>query len=561
MPLDNTTQASVAGVQNTIISPLEMLYKWEKENTEQHYMTQPDKSGTRTYTWGQTADAARRIAAKLKSYDYPKGTRIGILGKNTAEWVITDLAIMMAGYVSVPIFSTAGKDTISYVLEHAECPLLFVGKLDNTTAVNAIETEGLIKVGFPYDDVTADISWEAFTDIEPLQDSPVHDMNDIMTIIYTSGSTGQPKGVVHTYNTINWAARNSLNALDVSTKDRVMSYLPLAHITERVLIELASIYAGTSIYFVESLDSFTRDVKDCQPTLFISVPRLWTKFQMGVLSQIPQKKLSFLLSIPFVGKKVAKKVRDGLGFGSARMWASGSAPIPPATIQWFNKIGVDISEGWGMTENSAYGTSTIPFRADKIGSIGKAYDGVDIRIAEDGEIQVKGACNMVGYYKDQEKTDEVFTSDGYLRTGDKGVIDDDGFVFITGRLKDIFKTEKGKYVAPAPIEASIMENSMVEQVCVTGTSLPQPIALLVLSADARTEAKDIVTESLTDTLNEVNAQLESHQRMDRIIVFTEEWSVENELLTPTLKVKRHIIEEKFKEAITGKYSDKVVWGD
>jgi long-subunit acyl-CoA synthetase (AMP-forming) len=504
---------------------------------------------------------ARKLAARINTYRYPKGTRIAILGKNTAEWVITDIAIMLAGHVSVPIFSTAGKDTISFVLEHAECPMMFIGKLDNNKAANEVANDNLVTVGFPYPGVEAKIAWDEFVDIEPLDKNPVPDLNDIMTIIYTSGSTGQPKGVVHTYQTVCWAAQNSLNAMTVTSQDRAMSYLPLAHITERVLVEFASFYSGMTLHFVEALDTFTRDVKSCQPTLFISVPRLWTKFQMGVLAKIPQKKLNFLLSLPIIGKKVAKKIRNEMGLGSARLWASGSAPLAPATIEWFHTIGIDISEGWGMTENCAYGTSSVPFRTDKIGAIGSAYSGVTIRIAEDGEIQVKSPCNMIGYYKDQEKTSGVFTNDQYLRTGDKGIMDDDGFVFITGRLKDIFKTEKGKYVAPAPIEAKIMENSIVEQVCVTGTSLPQPIALLVLSEDARKHSKDVVTQNLETTLTNINAGLESHQRLDRIVIFKDEWSIENDLLTPTLKVKRHVIEEKFKSVIVGTHSDKVVWVD
>lgn len=560
MPLDNTTAQAV---QNMIKSPLEMLYQWESESPDKQYMTQPVDGQFKIFTWGDVACQARKVAAKLQTYNYPHGSRIAILAKNTAEWIITDLGIMLAGHVSVPIFATAGKDTIEYVLEHAECPLLFVGKLDNTDAVEAVAeaNASLITVGFPYKGVKAQIDWEAFTNIEPMTDKPEPDMNDIMTIIYTSGSTGQPKGVVHTYQSICWAARNSLNALSVDESDQIMSYLPLAHITERVLVELASFYSGMALHFVESLDTFTRDVKHCQPTLFISVPRLWTKFQMGVLAKVPQKKLSLLLSIPFVGKKVAAKIRNEMGLGNARLWASGSAPLAPATITWFNKIGVNISEGWGMTENSAYGTSSVPFRTDKIGAIGKAYDGVDIKIADDGEIQVKSPCNMIGYYKDQEKTSGVFTNDGYLRTGDKGRIDDDGYVYITGRLKDIFKTEKGKYVTPAPIEAKIMENPIVEQVCVTGTGLPQPIALLVLSEEAIKQSKDLVNQSLTETLNSVNATLESHQRLDRIVVFKQEWSIENDLLTPTLKVKRHVIEETFNDVILADYSEKVVWRD
>ncbi len=558
MPLENSTDAPST---NHIVSPLEILYQKESQSPNLLYMTQPDQAGSRSFTWFETMQLARKVAARINTYRYPKGSRIGILAKNTAEWIIVDIAIMLAGHVSVPIFATAGKDTISYILQHAECPMLFIGKLDDDSAVKGAISESLVTVGMPYPDIDAKVSWNEFIDIGPLSDNPIPDLNDIMTIIYTSGSTGQPKGVVHTYSTICWAARNSLNSLSISADDRMMSYLPLAHITERVLVELASFYSGMRLHFVESLATFTKDVKNCQPTLFVSVPRLWTKFQMGILAKIPQKKLSLLLSIPFVGKKVAQKIRNEMGLDSARLWASGSAPLAPSTVEWFHKIGVDISEGWGMTENSAYGTGSVPFRADKIGSIGKAYNGVVIRIAEDGEIQVHSSCNMIGYYKDQEKTSGVFTNDNYLRTGDKGIMDDEGYIYITGRLKDIFKTEKGKYVTPAPIEAKIMENSIVEQVCVTGTGLPQPIALLVLSEDAQNHSKDLLTQSLNKTLNDVNATLESHQKLDHIVVFKEEWSIENDLLTPTLKVKRHVIEDKFKSTILGKYHNEIVWKD
>lgn len=557
MPLDNANLIP----QESVVSPLEMLYKWEHEKPDNLYMTQPKGDTADTYTWAQTAMEARKVAAALLARKYPKGSRIAVLSKNCAHWMIVDLGIMMAGHVSVPIFSTAGKDTISYVLEHAGCPLIFVGVLDDKEAQQEGVPDTVEKVAFPYPNIQVDTSWESFTDVVPLEESPLPDMNEIMTIIYTSGSTGQPKGVVHTYQTICWAARNSLNALSVDENDRIVSYLPLAHITERVLVEIASYYSAMQIHFIESLQTFTKDVAACRPTLFISVPRLWTKFQLGVLAKVPQKKLTFLLSIPFVGKKVAKKIREELGFGSTRLWASGSAPLAPAIIDWFKTIGVEISEGWGMTENAAYGTGSVPFRSDKIGCIGKAYDGVDIRIAEDGEIQVSSPCNMVGYYKDPEKTAGVFTNDGYLRTGDKGVIDADGYVKITGRLKDIFKTEKGKYVTPAPIEAKLMENPIVEQVCVTGTNLPQPIALLVLSEEARKHTKLSIEQSLSNTLETVNKGLESHQRLDRIVVFKEEWSIENDLLTPTLKVKRHVIEEKFKSVILAKHTDVVVWND
>jgi len=556
MPQDMTANST-----DLIKSPLSMLYHWEQSRGDDVFLTQPVDGEYYDYTWKQVANLARRVAKRLEEMALPVGSRIGIFSKNCAEWFITDLGIMMAGHISVPIFSTAGADTVQYVLEHADVQLLFVGKLDNTAEQVASIPSKYKTAAFPYPNINATQQWQEFIDCPLIDGSPVQDMDSIMTIIYTSGSTGQPKGVVHSYNSICWAAQKSLDQLSVDSSDRVLSYLPLAHITERVLVELASYYSGSKIHFVESLSTFQRDVGHCQPTLFISVPRLWTKFQMGVLAKMHQNKLDTLLKLPIINKLVAKKIRKGLGIDSARLWASGSAPLAPAVIEWFAKIGVYISEGWGMTENSAYGTGSVPFRHDKIGCIGRPYDEVDIRISEDGEIQVKAACNMLEYYLEPEKTTEVFTEDGYLRTGDKGVIDEEGYVKITGRLKDIFKTAKGKYVAPAPIEAKFMENPIVEQVCVTGNNLPQPVSLLVLSEEAQKQDKAEIEASIRKTFEAINAKLESHQVMDRVVIMKNEWSIENDLLTPTLKVKRHVLEERFVGVIQGEYTDKLVWVD
>lgn len=542
----------------TLKTPIEMLYEQVKNNPDALYLTQPDKGQTQSYTWKQTDDMVRRVAAGLKALDLPPGSHVGLLSKNCAEWFIADLAIMLAGHVSIPIFPTAGESTIQYVLSHAGCKAMFFGKLDNADEQIKAVPSDVVTIGFPYGGPDTSKSWQDMLVCEPFTESPTPSLDDTMTIIYTSGSTGSPKGVVHTYHSISWSGQSSLKALSVNSQDRIISYLPLAHITERVLVEVASLYSGMQIHFLESLDTFTRDVCACSPTLFISVPRLWTRFQMGILSKMPQKKLDFMLSIPIFGGMVARKIRRGLGLDDARLWASGSAPIPASTIHWFSKLGINISEGWGMTENCAYGTSSVPFRKDKVGCIGKAYEGVDIRISDEGEIQVKGPCNMKEYYLEPEKTAEVFTDDGYLRTGDKGEIDSEGYVKITGRLKDIFKTAKGKYVVPVPIESKLMENSNIEQVCVTGSNLKQPIALVVLSESAAKQDKDIVKASLEETLKEVNSKLESHSVLDHIVVMSEDWTIENDLLTPTLKVKRHVLEKRFEDVIEQRYKEPVV---
>lgn len=541
----------------TLKTPLEMLYHWEETATDTLYLRQPVDGLVEEYTWGQVAEQARKVAASLIMMDLPKGSHIAILSKNCAEWFITDLAIMLAGHVSIPIYSTAGADTIRYVLDHAKCPVIFVGKLDKTEEkMSAIGSE-VLSLAFPYPNIPANKQWDEVLGNIPFDGKPIPAIDSIMTIIYTSGSTGNPKGVVHTYASISWAASNSLNALSIDNNDRILSYLPLAHITERVLVEMSSFYSGLGISFIESLETFSRDIVNTKPTLFISVPRLWTRFQMGVLANMPQKKLDFLLSIPFIGGLVSKKIRSKLGLDQARLCASGSAPISASTIHWFSKIGVNISEGWGMTENSAYGTCCVPFREDKVGSIGKAYEGVDIRIAEEGEIQVKGPCNMLEYYLEPDKTAEVITEDGYLRTGDKGTIDAEGYIKITGRLKEIFKTAKGKYVAPAPIEAKLMANSNIEQVCVTGAQLKQPIALVVLSEVANQQPASEIEKNLLQTLEQVNATLENHSVLDRLVIMQDEWTVDNGFLTPTLKVKRHTLEDQYDKLINGPLEDKI----
>lgn len=543
----------------TLKTPLEMLYEQVKTRPDQTYLTQPENGKTTSLTWREFDQQVRKVAAGINKLGLPKGSHIGLISKNCAEWFIVDVAIMLSGHVSVPIFPTAGQETISYVLSHAKCAAIFVGKLEHAEDQIKAIPESVTSIGFPYAGPKLDIDWLTFTSEAMFEESPVPSLDDTMTIIYTSGSTGSPKGVVHPYSSISWSAHASLSALSVDDSDRILSYLPLSHITERILVEMASLYSGMQIFFIESLDTFKTDIQRCQPTLFISVPRLWTRFQMGLLSKMPQKKMNLLLSIPIVKGIIAKKMREGLGLNNTRLCASGSAPISAATIKWFEKLGVQISEGWGMTENCALGTSSIPFRSDKVGSIGKAYEGVDIRIAEDGEIQTKAPGNMKEYYLEPEKTAEVFTQDGYLRTGDKGQMDSEGYIKITGRLKDIFKTAKGKYITPVPIESKLMENSFIEQVCVTGCDLKQPIALLVLSAESKSGDKEELTESLQETLGSVNATLESHQVLDRLVVIDEEWTVDNDLLTPTLKIKRHVLEKKYDKTINASYKEKIVW--
>lgn len=542
-------------------TPIEALLHWEKTRSNDVYLRQPIDGKFHEFTWSQVADQTKRIAQSLKEMGLKPGDKVAILAKNSAEWFINDLAIMYAGLISVPIYSTANAKTINYVLEHSEAKVLFIGKLDNYQSLAGNLPEDVVTISYPYETLECKYQWnDLLAQNEPMATPAEIDVKDLMTIVYTSGSTGNPKGVMITFEAYQSASTNIVASFELIPGDRMLSYLPLAHITERVYIEGGSINAGEgSVSFVESLDTFVSNIQSVEPTLFVSVPRLWTRFQMGVLQKMPEQKLNLFLKIPFLSTIVKNKIKQGLGLHKARILGCGSAAVSPALLEWYAKLGLDITEAWGMTENLAFGTMNYPFNPQKLGSIGKPSLGVDLKISDIGEILVKGDGLMSGYYKDEEQTKESFDDQGYFRTGDKGEIDKNGYVKITGRVKDIFKTAKGKYITPVPIECRFSENPNIEQICVTGTSLAQPIALVVLSEDAREKERETMTQSLEDTRLEINKSLESHARVGHIIVLKDEWTVDNGLLTPTLKFKRHELESRFKPFYEAKHSSSIVW--
>ncbi|NQZ51961.1 MAG: AMP-binding protein [Moritella sp.] len=542
-------------------TPLDALLHWEKHRANEVYLRQPINGTFHEFTWSQVADQTKRIAQALQSLGLTPGDKIAILAKNSAEWFINDLAIMYAGYISVPIYSTANAKTINYVLEHSEAKVLFVGKLDNYQNLEGKIPTAIITISYPYETLNCQYKWNDLLEQHQPLATPAHiNLEDLMSIIYTSGSTGDPKGVMITFAAFKSASQNIIKSLGIIPGDRLLSYLPLAHITERVYIEGSSIFAGEGVVsFVESLDTFVSNIQSVEPTLFISVPRLWTRFQMGVLQKMPAHKLNLLLKIPFVSGLVKAKIKRGLGLQHARMLGCGSAAVSPALLKWYERLGLNITEAWGMTENLAYGTLNHPFNPQKIGTIGKPGAGVDLKISAIGEILVKGDGLMAGYYKDEAQTKESFDEDGYFKTGDKGEIDSHGYVKITGRVKDIFKTSKGKYVTPVPIECKFGENPNIEQICITGSALTQPIALVVLSPEAREQGQEAMTINLEETRQHINKSLESHARIGHIIVLKDEWTVDNGLLTPTLKFKRHELESRFKPFYEEQHQDKIVW--
>lgn len=527
-------------------TPHQRLRHWATTTPSKVYLRQPVNRQYQEKTWGQVYDEVLRLASALHALGLKKGDVVGLIGKNTPDYFVADFAISVAGLISAPIYFTAGEDTIRYVLEHSEAKAIFIGKLDDPKAVLAAIPSHLTTISEPQGRSQCQHQMvDLIRNHSPLSDVEEPDPDNIFSLIYTSGTTGNPKGVVITYRNIAFGVTTAIKRLKYTEDDRLFSYLPLAHITERAMVQYGSLYHGCCVSFSESLETFAEDVRNTAPTIFISVPRLWVKFQQGVLAKMPQQKLDRLLRIPIVSYFVKRKIKIALGLGRARLTASGAAPIPPSVLRWFERLGIHVVEGFGMSETSGLASANYPFNSSKLGSVGTPVDGVRIRISEEGEVQVSGDCVCAGYYKDPEKSAETLR-DGWLHTGDTGELDAEGNLRITGRMKEIFKTAKGKYVSPLKIESLIAENPYVELTCVMGMGMSQPFAVVVLGR-AFTEAngRDETSSQIRQLLNRINLRLEAHERLSHIVVSNDPWSIENGLLTPTMKMKRNSLEKRF----------------
>ena len=544
--------------------PLDVFYEREARHPRQRFLVQPIGGGqVETLTWADVGHQARCAAHWLRARELPQGSHIALISKNCAHWIIADLAIWMAGHVSVPLYPNLTADSVNQVLTHSESVLAFIGKLDDWPGMSVGVPADLPTISLPlHPPGEFDFSWDDLQKSSPIRDDPRPPGEQLATIIYTSGTTGLPKGVMHSFANLGFATTRGTQLFGLNEQDRLLSYLPLCHVAERMFVELASIYTGQTVFFAESLDTFITDLQRARPTAMFGVPRIWTKFQMGVYGKIPAKRLDFLLGLPFIGKRVGHKVLAELGLDALRVALSGAAPVPQTLLSWYQKLGLDVLEVYGMTESCGYSHICLPGQY-KQGWIGKPCPEVEVRIDESGEVQVRSQANMLGYFKEPQKTAETLTEYGFLRTGDKGEQDAEGRLRLTGRLKEIFKTSKGKYVAPAPIENRLAVHSRIEQVCVVGDGLSAPLGLCVLSTVNQEEGRASLHSSLEKLLEEVNAVLDKHERLRRLVVVKDSWAVENGFLTPTLKIKRNVIEDTYGARFEewSARSEAVLWQD
>lgn len=535
-------------------TPLSWFLHWYRQAPERIFLSQPVDRQWQAFSFADVHQQAQQVASGLRALGLAPGDCVALLSKNCAYWIITDLALQLGGFVSVPLYVDQTEEQLEYILEDANVKAVVIGKMElaQWQRYHARLSKVPITLYMPFMGEAGDYqkaqvgvnaySWHAICELGAQQpvDFDLPDLDDLWTILYTSGTSGVPKGVAHRYRGVSESRVALASTFNFTTDDQFFSYLPLAHAAERMLLEVNALFFGVPIAFTESLESFQEDLACIRPTLFFSVPRIWKKLQLGILANLPQQKMNWLLALPWLNRLIQRKVKRALGLDRARIVMSGAAPIAEEMLHWFKRLDILILEGYGLTENFAFGC--VNTRRDyKLGSIGKPLPGAGFRLGDDNEVQFKSALVMAEYYQQPELSQAAFTHDGYLRTGDKAEVDADGFVFLKGRIKDIFKTAKGEYVAPLRIENRLQAYPLLEHVCVIGSGLAQPIA--VVTGSKLTNSSQ-VQQQLGEILNNVNDELLNHEKLAKIVVYPEDWTVDNGLMTPTLKIKRHALEQR-----------------
>ncbi|MBT7458595.1 MAG: long-chain fatty acid--CoA ligase [Flavobacteriaceae bacterium] len=547
-------------------------------------------------------EKSNQISRGLLQLGVKKGDKVAIISSNNrTEWCIVDIGVLQIGAIDVPIYPTITAEDYSYIINHSESKYCFVSDVVVYEKIKSIQNEcPNLKEIYCFDTIKGCKHWSAVLELgkDAAHQSKVlaikESVNpqDLATIIYTSGTTGTPKGVMLSHNNIvsNVIAAQKRLPLDKG-KAVALSFLPLCHIYERMLMYLYQLSA-TEVHFAESLETIGENLNEVNPDVMTAVPRLLEKLYDKIygkgqtLTGIKKKLFNWAVNVgldyePYgkngVGYSIKlfiaralifKKWKSALG-GNLKLIASGSAALQPRLARVFTAAGLTVVEGYGLTETSPV-ISVNDMRDGKfrVGSVGQVVENVKVKIADDGEILCKGPNIMMGYYKNQKLTDEVI-KDGYFHTGDIGHIDDDGFLKITDRKKEMFKTSGGKYVAPQVIENIVKQSTLIDQVMVVGESQKYPAALIQLNFDAVNEwlgqtdiplnytemlANEKVLNKIKKDIDQANENFAQWEKIKKFKLTPEIWSVESGHLTPTMKLKRKIIKSKYQDLLEDIYS-------
>ena len=577
-------------------------YQLEKYNLEASLVTKYKGEWVKTST-KEYLDKANAVSRALLKLGINKNDKIAVISTtNRTEWNIMDIGILQTGAQNIPVYPTISADDYEYVLNHSESVLCFVSDIEVLNKVNNVKNKTNLKDVYSFDEIEGCKHYSELFSLgeddsnQTELDKRKNDVlpSDLATIIYTSGTTGKPKGVMLSHSNIVSNAMDSTPRLPISKgKTKILSFLPICHIFERVLIYIYQ-YAGISIYYAEGLDKIGENSKEIKPNLMSVVPRLLEKLFDKIYAKGDElsgiKKFLFYWAIRLAEKyepygangwyyeirlKIARKLifskwREALG-GQLTTMVSGSAALHPRLSRIFCAAGMYIMEGYGLTETSpVVSVGMLENNMYKIGTVGKPIDNVEVKIADDGEILIKGPNVMQGYYKDSEKTSSVMTG-AYFHTGDKGEIDSDGFLKITGRKKEMFKTSGGKYVIPTLIENELKESHFIEQVMVIGEGQKMPAAFIqpnfdfirdwsirkkknIGTTNEEIAISELVIDRIQKEVDKCNKNFGKWEQIKRFELTPDIWSIGSGHLTPTMKMKRETIKEIYKDLYAKIYS-------
>jgi long-chain acyl-CoA synthetase len=553
------------------------------------------------------ADQVKRAGKALMALGVGPGSGVAILGANRPEWVVFDLACMAIGGAPAGIYATSSPVEVRYVVNHTEAQVVLVDTDLQWQKVRA-ERANLPNLrwvvtmrGTVVDDPQV-LSWEAFlargeatSDAAFFERLYALEPGGVATLIYTSGTTGPPKGVMLSHGNLAFAGTEATAIARLTADDRTVSYLPLSHIAEQIFTLLGPLTAGSSVYFAESIDRLPDNLREVRPTLFFGVPRIWEKFHAGIAAKLAEARGAKKLIARWaqgIGRRASahamrgeplplalaaqyrvaqalffSKVKQALGLDRGRFFVSGAAPIGQDVLEFLASLDLVVHEGYGLSEST--GCTSINHRGRaRFGSVGTAMTGTEAKIASDGEIVARGPSVFLGYYKEPEATAEVLV-DGWLHSGDLGAIDARGFISITGRKKDLIITAGGKNIAPTNIEAALKQHALVAEAVVIGDRRKHLTALVILDAEAGARFRQglgleaggplhtdpAVLAEVQRAFDAVNADMARVEQVKKFRVLRSPFSIDTGELTPTLKVKRKVVEQKFAAEIESMYRD------
>ena len=553
---------------------------------EREYLRHHHEGEWRSVTWAEFAERALRVAEAIVAAGLEPGERVAIISENRIEWLYCDLGIQAAGCVTVPIYPSSQPRVVKHIVTDSGSKVLIA----STPALAAkLEPPDGVRVVMMEDEVQ---EWLATTDPSRRQLvnqrlDRVHP-DDLASIVYTSGTTGDPKGVVLLHRNFLAEADGVLRVVDMGPSDVVLSFLPYSHVLERLDGTFCPTCAGCTIVLARSMETVMEDIQAIKPTFMLGVPRIFDRIYKavgdGVAKEPAYARALFRWSLhegvqrlnPDAGpitrlqarladRLVLAALRRRLTGGRLRFFFSGGAPLNEKVEEFFWALGVKILQGWGLTETSSAASANTA-TAHRYRTVGRALPGVEVRIAADGEIQVKGAVNTIGYLNRPDATGELLDKEGWLNTGDIGFLDADGFLTITDRKKDLIKTAGGKYIAPLPIEARLQSSRLVKAAMVIGDSRPYAIALIVPDWEAIASLNGLTGEPaelrgdervkalIQKEVDDCNRDLAGFESIKRFLLLTRDFNEASDELTPTLKPKRRVIASHYEADIEALYA-------